>query len=229
MTCLIRWSSSEECVGRIGTLDRPNAWDNDTDHVARFGGMRNWCIAIDHWQMRDVVEKLTTAVSRAATGKLDYSLGGANVVRAIAYVEDNLITLVKSYPETRFRLVFPPYSRAKFAIWHQQQPGAAEAHQAVIRYLAQKSEELPNLEIYGFEDQGFLDDIEHYKDLDHFATSINRHIAVALHDKRNLITAKNVDVYIDSASRRARDYNLAGLATSLAACKGQNSALVGRQ
>lgn len=218
LECLVHWSASEACVGRRVTLDRPNAWDGEAEHAARFGGLRNWCQASDHWQMRDVREKLTTAVARAAAGDLDYSAGGDNVARALAYVDENLLALARRYPATRFRLVFPPYSRAKFAIWHQQQPGAATAHEAVVRHLATRAAELPNVEVYGFEDQDFLDDMSHYKDLDHFDAGINRLISTALRDGRQRITAAGVDNYLDAARRRARAFDLAGLAARLTAC-----------
>lgn len=218
LECLMHWSASEACVGRRVTLDRPNAWDGEAEHAARFGGLQNWCHASDHWQMRDVRDKLTTAVASAAAGNLDFSAGGTNVARAIAYVEDNLLVLARRYPQTRFRLVFPPYSRAKFAIWHQQQPGAAAAHEAVVRHMAARAAELPNVEVVGFEDQDFLEDMSHYKDLDHFDTGINRVINATIRDGTHRITAENVDAYLDAARRRARAFDLAGMAARLTAC-----------
>ena len=218
LDCLMHWSDSVACVGRPVTLDRPNAWDGEAEHAARFGGLQNWCKASDHWQMRDVREKLTTAVARAAAGDLDNSAGDANITRAIAYVDNNLLALARRYPATRFRLVFPPYSRAKLAIWHQQQPGAAAAHEAVVRHLAARAAELPNVELYGFEDQNFLDDMSHYKDLDHFDADINRLIATALGDGTQRITVANVDAYLEEARRRARAFDLAGLAARLSTC-----------
>lgn len=227
--CLMRWSDSEACVGRRVTLDRPNAWDGDAEHAARFGGLDNWCAAIDHWQMRDVREKLESAVARVAAGDFDATAGGANIARAIAYVEDNLLALARRYPATRFRLVFPPYSRAKFAIWHQQQPGATAAHEAVVRHLAARAAVLPNVEVYGFEDQDFLDDLSHYKDLDHFDAGINWRIATALRDGTQRITAANVDTYLAEARRRASTFDLTGLAARLTACHHEKSAQAGRQ
>lgn len=217
--CLMHWSSTEECIGRPTTLDSPNAWAGEVEHAARFGGLDKWCSAADHWQMRDVIGKLKMAVARIEAGALDYSEGGGNVTRAIAYVEDNLLTLVARHPETRFILVFPPYSRAKFAIWHQQQPGTAEAHEAVIRHVAARAAALPNLEILGFEDQDFLDDIAHYKDLDHFGPAINRMMTATIHEGRQRITTANVSRYLATAKRLALSYDLTGLTAKLVRCQ----------
>lgn len=227
--CLLQWSKSEACIGRPVTFDRPNAWDGVAEHAARFGGLEHWCAAIDHWQMRDVAEKLTTALARIATHDMDHAAGGANTSRAIAYIEDNLLKQVERHPQTRFSLIFPPYSRAKLAIWHQQQPGAVETHQAVVRHLAHRAKQLPNLEILGFEDQEFLEDMQHYKDLDHFDSAINRLISAALRDGHNRITAANVEAYLVEAGRRARTYDLVRLASRLEACRNRQSALAGQR
>jgi hypothetical protein len=227
--CLARGSQSEACVGRPVSLDRPNAWEDDPEHAPRFGGLDKWCQAIDHWQMRDVLEKLQSAVAMLKAGKLDYSAGGENEARAIAYVEQNLLYWAERFPQTRFKLVFPPYSRAKFALWYQQQPGAAATHRAVVRHLAQRAAALPNVELYGFEDESFPDAIEYYKDLDHFGPGINRRIAASLQDGRNRITRANVEAYLAVAARRSLAYDLGGLTERLLACQQEKSAPAGRQ
>jgi hypothetical protein len=142
----------------------------------------------------------------------------AQTALAIDYVERNLITLVREFPQTRFHLVFPPYSRAKFAIWHQYRQGDAAAHLAVIRYLAESSSRLPNLQVSGFEDQDFLDDIARYKDMDHFDPEINTLIAHSIGQGAHRITPMNVEHYIAEATRRAREYPLDEMAARLGAC-----------
>jgi hypothetical protein len=168
--------------------------------------------------MRDVKDKITLTVRRAKQGSFDMEAGGNNVSRAIAYVEDNLLTSAEKNPDTKFHLVFPPYSRAKYALWHFQQHGAMEAHEAVVRYIARRAAELQNVIVYGFEDRDFLDDLANYKDLDHYATNINRYIAAAIRDGRNRVTTANVEAYLEEARSRAGRYDLAGLADQLNAC-----------
>jgi hypothetical protein len=215
--CLARGSREPACVGRETDLDRPNAWMKDPEQAARFGGFDAWCQARDNSQIRDVYAKMSEAAAAIRAGAVQVS-DPAQTALAIDYVERNLITLVREFPQTRFHLVFPPYSRAKFAIWHQYRQGDAAAHLAVIRYLAASSSRLPNLQVSGFEDQDFLDDIARYKDMDHFDPEINTLIARSIGQGAHRITPMNVEHYIAEATRRAREYPLDEMAARLGAC-----------
>lgn len=220
--CLARWSSAPDCVGRPVTLDRPNAWMFDLEHAARFGGFDRWCRAADNYQIRDVYDKVSGAAANVAAGRsegLTAAEQQERTARAIAYVDDNVLKHVRAHPETRFHLVFPPYSRAKFALWYQDKRGDAEAHLAVIRHLAAASALLPNLTVYGYEDQDFPDDLAHYKDIDHFDPSINSLMLRSIRDRRNAIAPANVEAYIAEARRRALAFDLGGLAARLRACR----------
>lgn len=215
--CLVRWSQDEACVGRERGLDRPNAWMGQPEQAARFGGFDAWCRAAGNDQIRDVYEKLSEATRAIYAGSIE-TPDPSQTARAIAYLENNLIALVEQHPETQFQLVFPPYSRVKFAIWHQYRQGDAETHLAVIRYLAELSTRLPNLHVFGYEDQDFLDDISRYKDMDHFDPGINSLITRSIGQDENRLTVMNVENYIVEARRRALDYPLGSLAARLAAC-----------
>lgn len=215
--CLGHWSRGAACVGRETDLDRPNAWMKDPEQAARFGGFDAWCRARDNSQIRDVYAKMSEATRAIHAGAAE-APDPSQAARAIAYLESNLITLVEQYPETQFQLVFPPYSRAKLAIWHQYRLSDAEAHLAVIRYLAELSGRLPNLHVFGYEDQDFLDDIARYKDMDHFDPEINSLLTRSIGQGQNRLTVMNVERYITEARRRAKAFRLDDLTTRLAAC-----------
>jgi len=215
--CLARWSRAPDCVGRETNLDRPNAWMDEPEYATRFGGFDAWCRAGDNYQIRDVYEKVSGAVNAIRTGAIE-APDPLQTARAIDYLENNLVRWIKEYPDTRFDLVFPPYSRAKLAIWYQSRPGDAQTHLAVIRYLAELSGRLPNLHVYGFEDQDFPDDIARYKDMDHFDPAISALITRSIGQEAHRIVPQNVERYIAEAERRGRAYRLDVLAARLAAC-----------
>lgn len=217
LDCLRRWSRDPACIGRSTGLDRPNAWMGQPDEAARFGGVEAWCRARDSHQIRDVHAKLAESANAIRAGVVA-APDAAQTDRTIAYIESNLIRWVKAFPDTQFHVVFPPYSRAKFAIWHQHRRNDAAAHVAVVRHLAQLSGRLPNLQVFGFEDQDFLDDLSRYKDLDHFEPAINTLIAQAIGEGRHRITPQNVERYLAEATRRALAYPLDELAARLTAC-----------
>ena len=222
LTCLVGWSNAPECVGRPVSLDRPNAWKDDPEHAARFGGFDHWCKAADLPQMRDVQDKAATAARAIAEGeveRLTASEQQARTARAIAYVEEHVLRHVRAHPETRFHLVLPPYSRGKFALWYQDKRGDAEAHQAVVRTLVAASARWPNLVVYGWEDQDLLDDLARYKDLDHFDAGVNSLILEAIRARQHVLTPENLEAYLHEARRRAQAYDLADLAARLHACQ----------
>lgn len=215
--CLLRWSGHPDCVGRRVDLDRPNAWMGNPDEVRRFGGLDAWCRAHDSAQIRDVYAKLSEATQAIRTGALQPP-DPAQKALAIDYIEQNLTSVIKEYPKTQFYLVFPPYSRAKFAIWHQSRPGDAATHLAVVRYLAELASRLPNLQVIGFEDQDFPDDIARYKDIDHFDPGISSLITRSIAQGSHRITAANVEHYLAEATRRAAAFRLDDMTERLAAC-----------
>ncbi len=215
--CLFHWSADPDCVGRVVDLDRPNAWMGELEEARRFGGLDAWCRAHDNAQIRDVYAKLSEATQAIRTGALQPPDPSQKTL-AIEYVEQNLTSVIKAYPKTQFYLVFPPYSRAKFAIWHQSRPGDAETHLAVVRYLAELASRLPNLQVLGFEDQDFPDDVARYKDVDHFDPDISSLITQSIAQGRHRITAANVEPYLAEATRRAMAYRLDDVTERLAAC-----------
>ena len=221
LSCLMHWSQDAACIGRPLSLNRPNAWMHDPGEAVRFGGLDHWCRSAGHPQIRDLREKLNAVADRLAAGVPAPTAeeSAAHAARAIAYVDDNLLRIVASHPHTRFTLVFPPYSRAKFALWYQTAPQDAASHRAVIRHLVDQTRQLGNLEILGFEDQDFPDDLANYKDLDHFRPEINTGITTAIANHQQRLTPANVESYLDIAERRARAFDLVALARRLNQCE----------
>jgi len=221
--CLGRWSGEESCVGRNVGLDHPNAWFREPEHAERFGGMENWCKARDYYQIKDAYEALRKANGKIASGTVntpsEAELREAQA-QAIRYIDENVVLHVRSHPETRFHLLFPPYSRALFAIWYQSIPLDASVHMAVLRHLANLASQLPNMDVYGFEGDDFPDDLANYKDLAHYRESFDSLILKTIASRRNRLSAGNVEDYIRVASGKARAFDLPALQRRLEQCNG---------
>lgn len=219
--CLLTWSDAEDCIGRRVTLDRPNAWFRQAEHAVRFGGIDNWCRARDHYQIQDAYAVIGKAAGALASGNIMVPAQAElrqKTDLAMRYVDDNVIRHVRAHPKTRFHLFFPPYSRLTFAIWHQTMPMHSHIHQAVVRHLAHLADRLPNLEVYGFEDADFLDDLANYKDLGHYGAGIDSRLLRDMAAGRHRIDGGNVEAYLRQAVARARRYDLAALKKRLDAC-----------
>ncbi len=221
LACLATWSAERTCIGRVATLDRPNAWMHDPRHAARFGGIERWCAARQDDQIKDVLGKLREArfrIERAGPTRGTPQEVAVRTARAIDYVDRHLLRLVRAHPETRFHLVFPPYYRAKFALLYQDQQIDATVHGAVVRHLAEAASSLGNLAVFGFEDQDLPDDIARYKDMDHFDPAANSMILHAIAAGTHRLRVDNVDAYLAEAARRGARYDLRALLARLSAC-----------
>lgn len=124
------------------------------------------------------------------------------------YLDKYVLHFVELHPNTRFILVFPPYSRMRYAQWAQYDLQKWEIHKHTIKYLASKTKRLKNLEIYGYEDQDFLDDIANYKDLNHYHHSINSKMLDDFQNKDHLISNDNVSEYINKAEEKAKNFDV---------------------
>ncbi|MDY0046298.1 MAG: hypothetical protein RBS10_02665 [Thauera propionica] len=214
LECLARFSLREECVGREASLDRPNAWYWMEDQNVRFGGLDNWFRARNDWQVKAALASIAEDARRIEAGEVipaDEASRAAAAVDAIAYVDRYVLRHVEQNPQTRFFLFFPPYSRIRFAQWHQLALPVVAAHEAVVRHLAERAAELGNLELLGFEDQGFPDDIAWYKDTGHYRDDIDMMILVAMAEGTHRLTASNVDAYLGTSRTLAMGFDLVGL------------------
>lgn len=221
LSCTWRWSVESTCIGSTDSLDHPNAWIGDPEQARRFGGIENWCAARDNHQVRDGLKALNAALARRADREMrwpDAQQQAANATAAVRYVDHHLLRHVRNYPRVKFKLFFPPYHRALYAIWHQTQPNYREAHEAVLRQLVDAARNLPNLEVYAFENQAFVDDLANYKDFVHYGPVQDTLILDALASGTARLTSEDIVAYLAEARARAMAFDLAKLKTELERC-----------
>lgn len=221
LTCLAQWSVAPECVGKPVGMDRPNAWLGDAENMRRFGGLEKWCDAKNNYQIQDALGKMRVAaqaIEKGVVESLPEAVAERRVGDALRYVDEYVLDRVKKYPETRFYLVFPPYFRAQPAIWYQYRLVNWRIHAAVIHHLAAAQERLPNMRLFGFENEAFVDDIANYKDLAHYHPDLDATLLASLAAGRGMITLRDVDAYIADAAKKAREFDLPGLIRGLDAC-----------
>jgi len=216
--CLLKWSESRTCVGAKRSVDRPNSWIGSKGHYSRFGGLDKWFDAKNNNQIKAVFASISATAKKVDKG--EYNLVkeaelNSKVKNAVRYIDDYLISFVRSNPETKFNLIFPPYSRIRYAQWHQLLGTTAKVHEAVVEYLAQRASELGNLTVYGYENQDFLDDISNYKDASHYNEWVNKKMLIDIANNENTLTSDNVDGYLNVARKKALDFDLIGLGNEI--------------
>lgn len=209
--CLLVWSDSSKCIGREMSLDKPKEWMSDARHAKRFGGLQKWFEASNSKQINEALNSIVISTQKTTSISFGAEKLRMEVNKAIIYLEEELVSQIREHPKTQFHLIFPPYSRARYAIWHQKYLLKAKVHEEVVRYMAGKSEELDNLYLYGYEDQNFLDNLSNYKDLGHYHWRFNQQMLKNIKDKEHLITVRNVSTYLQKAKSKALHYDLTGL------------------
>lgn len=215
-SCVIRWSVKPECVGSIDSLDQPNAWIRFPEHAARFGGLQNWFAARNDPQIEGAFRLIIKSAANANKVPAPPSVELAEAQkRILAYADTYILAHARRNPEVAFHFVFPPYSRTKFAIWHQSEPLRARLHEATLSHFAETASQLENVHVHAFEDQDFLDDIANYKDLSHYSPAINSLIHERISNRANSLHAGNIQRYLNTARNKATSYDLIGFGKQL--------------
>ena len=207
--CILSFSKDKLCIGNKKTLEYPNNWFINKVYSDRFGGLDNWFKSKNDKRIRDVFSSIVSVSQKIKKGER-FPLDGIeeNIKKHEDYLDEYLLDNVKKYKNTRFIFVFPPYSRMHYAQWKQYNQPKYEIHKAIIKYLVQQSVIHKNLEIYGYEDKDFLDDIANYKDLSHYHQKINSEMLQSFKNKTELLTIENVDSYLKTAEEKAMNYNI---------------------
>jgi len=193
--------------------DRPNAWLNQSYQMCRFGGLNKWVENIDKQGIKAFLTKELPAQARLAKSKSEQiQVDPENEVIMRHYIEENLLKFVRNNPTTEFHLIFPPYYKYIYAVMRQNESKKFYLHQQAIKYITSCTETLPNLFVYGFENQQFSSDIANYKDTIHYSPEINTLFLESIAKKQHLLTKKNVDMYLHECEVQAYEFDIPQLA-----------------
>lgn len=188
-------------------LEYPVAWKFQPEFFNAFGGLDKWAAQLHHPHMqatvvKDILERAEEA-GKQDSGRPQYMTTEEEIR---AYLEKYLLKYVYEHPETNFYLIFPPYYRLTYAKWLKFEPDQFKAYLDSIRYLVGKSDALPNLHIYGFEDQDFLDDIANYADPYHYHPKYNDQMLEAIKNGTEL-NSSNIESYLQKISAKAASFD----------------------
>lgn len=190
--------------------DRPNAWFYQPNQMCRFGGLDNWVKNIDKQGIKPFLTKELPAQALLAKNKSkQIQADPENELIMRHYIEENLLNLIRNNPTTEFHLIFPPYYKYTYAVMRQNNSKKFYLHQQAIRYITNCTEILPNLFVYGFENQQFSSDIANYKDTTHYSPEINTLLLESIAQKKHLLTKENVDTYLRECEMQAYEFDIA--------------------
>lgn len=203
--------SSDILCSNTRGLENLVEWHSNQEHSKRFGGLHKWLEAKNNAQVQDALKSISKGINTIASGKVkaidlvkvaDSRLKHQQVFRA------NLLNAIAKYPETKFYLFFPPYSRLNYAITKQSNPQEFENYLAILRLVVNECAQYSNVKVFGFETESFLDDIANYKDTSHYHQQFNSKMLYWMKEGKHELTPSNLDGYIATITGLAANYPL---------------------
>jgi hypothetical protein len=208
LKCLI---NNKKCFDDNIDFDRPNAWYKEENYSNRFGGLDNWFKAKNSSEIRKAFKNISEIAKKVHNKnsihakQIDIELN-----KSKKYVDDYILSFVKTYPDTEFILVLPPHSRLRYAMLAQYDMDKFSIYKAMMKYLVSKSNAYSNLKIFGWGNYSFVDDIANYKDPRHYEYTINSWMLSTIARDEGLLTDSNIDTYLDLFTKKALEFDLIG-------------------
>lgn len=210
--CFLLFSPKKEYRGKKKDFDRPSAWYKVEHNAVRFGGIDNWFKRKNDDRIKNEFTPLLETIKQIKRGnqKIDSNLK-LHIAESQKYIDENIIQYALKHPATEFIFVLPPYSRISSAIDAQYNVGSFERYKESVKYLVVESEKCSNIKIYGWGNYGFVDNIAHYKDINHYDYKINSWMLSAIKNNEGRLTVDNIENYLDTFTKKALKYDLSEL------------------
>lgn len=195
MLCMLQISSS--CIKNTNP-NHPLSWYDDPYFNQTFGGIQRWLGKYDNKVMRSIINSiLNPKIQINPNSKWD----------VFCNLKKNLIGLIRNNPSTFFFLIIPPFSTLYYKL--NQTEKSWDLWKGSITYLLH--EKLPNLKIYGFDNEYFTNNIEYYRDLEHYDEKVNSFMLDAIKNDTHRITLENIDNYFEEMKKKVEAYDIESL------------------
>ncbi len=207
-------------AARVKSLEELYKWF--PYYVKAFGGPKAWC----SWSKQSApfkafLEEIIRVAQAIKAGQQDRwteDLVAECRNNSLSSFEQHLLPLIKEHPDTQFLLFFPPYSRLWFAMQEQYYTGYYQSYLFFLEDIFRKVEHIPNVQLFGFDNQEFTGDIANYKDQSHYHKKINSKILHLMAEQKGLLQEKNIDLYLAEIKKLAHSYDLQSLANAFQQC-----------
>ena len=195
---VFRTKFDDDCFGKKLNIDEHNAWIYNTFHSSRIGGIEKWALHYQNEQLFGTYEALNKSYSNYPR-KLK-SISEDTRKKIENNINNNVLSLVKSHPETQFYCYVHPIFRLAFALDLRDKNSDAQATEIYIEYLRQVvkiASTYKNFKLYGFDNLEFTSNVKNYKDISHFTPELNYILLNYIKEDRYILNTSNIDEYID--------------------------------
>lgn len=212
-------------AARVKSLEELYKWF--PYYVKAFGGPDAWC----YWSTQSLpfkdflkeIIRVATEIQKGGKDRWTNDFIAECRHNSLSSFAQHILPLIKAHPETKFLLFFPPYSRFWFAMQEQYYVGYYQSYVFFIKDITKQVENLPNVLLFGFDNQPFTADIANYKDQSHYHKKINSKIIHLMANKTGLLKEKNFAAYLQEIKELAGSYDLQGIAQKFQQCLKQQA------
>ena len=202
MSCLLFFSTSSNCLGTKRKLKRENSWfDAKYEKNKKISGVQGWVSKEGRFPL--IYRHINKIIKKTTKNNSQFN---DKYKKSIEIVNESIINYVKSYQDKQFIVIFPPYSRLYYSILKDKDPLSYKLYVETVKYLVYESEKYSNLNIYSFDDNDYLDDINNYRDLRHYNFDMYEIMLKLIAEKKSLITTKNFKNFMKKVDIKNTNY-----------------------
>ena len=190
-------------------------WQSDPDQNSRFGGVDSWVKHKKNQQIDASIKKINRSIVKTAERTEAYTKQSERIIYDIDEFIENISPLILEQSNTQFILFFPPYSVYHHAVTKELEPNIYNQYLDVVKSLVAEVSQYPNADIYWFQDEGFSNDIENYKDLTHYHQNISNLLLRNISQGRSKMTNENHLDLLNEFETQVSNVDLMTLANAL--------------
>lgn len=131
-------------------------------------------------------------------------------------INRHFISFIKKYQNTLFIIFLPPRHKTAWMLHalsnnNSKKYNEFEVYKARVKYLVNTCSRYNNALILGFDNESFTNDVNRYADMVHYDEKVNSFIIDAIKNKTHILTAENVDSYLEKFEKGVLEYDIKSL------------------
>ncbi|TWO17364.1 hypothetical protein ZA02_01540 [Campylobacter lanienae] len=216
MICALKFSDDKGCVGTIDDIYQITNWYKEYKEL--FGGFDNWIKNKDN----GTIKQTLIDIKNGNIKNIDNQdiIGNIDILAQQDYLHKYLIRFFRDYPNTKFSIIIPTYSRLFYRMQnietiYNDNSKFFYTWEKSLRYFITQSSSYKNVKVYGFDELDYADDIANYKDLIHYNTDLNSIQLDAIKNQTNILTPQNIDKYLATMEQKIKSYDIEPLIKAL--------------
>ena len=213
--CAIRWSNKKECVGQKELESIASIlWFLDN-----VGGITKWNPNI----LTDILESYNSPN--------DFLANTRQNMQRYNEAEKYLFKIIEKNPQIDFHFLIPTQPRLFYSVasikkmkayYKGRTPNEYLADwKEMLKWLVDKSAQYQNMQIYGFDDTDYPDNIANFGDLEHPNIDMNSMQLDAIANGTHILTPQNIDTYLATMESKIKNYDITPLIAEIKAWEAQ--------